>query len=215
MFDFDEVIDRRGTHSSKWDTIEQGFGVSPDDGLAMWVADMDFRAPPAVNEALHELATHGVHGYYGDDASYTAAIAGWMKRRHDWHVEPEWIATTHGIVAGLAVCLQAFSEPGEGVVLFTPVYHAFAKIIKANGGGSTNARSSSKRAVSRWISTPLPRRSRGRRRSSSSVRRTIPAVGSGRSRSNGRWRISAPSMVSCSSPTRSTMISSCPVASTS
>ncbi|WP_424933948.1 MalY/PatB family protein [Amaricoccus macauensis] len=133
MFDFDEVIDRRGTHSSKWDTIEQGFGVSPDDGLAMWVADMDFRAPPAVNEALHELAAHGVHGYYGDDASYTAAIAGWMKRRHDWHVEPEWIATAHGIVAGLAVCLQAFSQPGEGVVLFTPVYHAFAKIIKANG----------------------------------------------------------------------------------
>ncbi len=132
MFDFDDVIDRRGTHCSKWDTIEKGFGVSPDNGLAMWVADMDFRAPPAVNQTLHALAEHGVHGYYGDDASYRAAITGWMDRRHGWSVDPGWIETTHGVVAGLAVCLQAFSAPGDGVILFTPVYHAFAKIIKAN-----------------------------------------------------------------------------------
>lgn len=132
MFDFDEVIDRRGTHCSKWDTIQQGFGVSPENGLAMWVADMDFRSPPAVNEALHALAAHGVHGYYGDDASYREAIIGWMDRRHDWQVDPDWIFTSHGIVAALAICLQAFTRPGDGVVLFTPVYHAFSRIIKAN-----------------------------------------------------------------------------------
>jgi cysteine-S-conjugate beta-lyase len=132
MFDFDEVIDRRGSRCAKWDTIQSGFGVSPDDGLAMWVADMDFRAPPAVNEALRRLAEHGVHGYFGDDAPYKQAIIGWMERRHDWQVAPDWIDTTHGIVAGLAICLQAFTEPGDGVILFTPVYHAFSKIIKAN-----------------------------------------------------------------------------------
>jgi cysteine-S-conjugate beta-lyase len=131
MFDFDEVIDRRGTRCAKWDTIEAGFGVSPDDGLAMWVADMDFQAPPAVNDALRSLADHGVHGYFGDDAPYRKAIIGWMARRHGWSVEPDWIASTHGIVAGLAICLQAFTEPGDRVILFTPVYHAFSKIIKA------------------------------------------------------------------------------------
>jgi cysteine-S-conjugate beta-lyase len=133
MFDFDEVIDRRGTCCAKWDGIEQGFGVSPDDGLAMWVADMDFRAPPAVNDALRDLADHGVHGYFGADRGYREAIIGWMARRHGWEVQPETIATAHGIVAGLAVCLQAFTRTGEGVILFTPVYHAFSKIIKANG----------------------------------------------------------------------------------
>ncbi|MEM8571287.1 MAG: MalY/PatB family protein [Pseudomonadota bacterium] len=133
MFDFDEMIDRRGTNCSKWDTIRDGFGVSPDEGLAMWVADMDFRAPPEVNAALHRWADHGVHGYFGDDQSYKAAITGWMERRHDWKVEPDWISSVHGIVAGVAICLQAFSDPGDEVILFTPVYHAFARIIKSTG----------------------------------------------------------------------------------
>lgn len=132
MFDFDEIIDRRGTHCAKWDMMESVYGVSPDDGIAMWVADMDFRPPRAVTEALRASVEHGVFGYFGDDRAYRAAITGWMGRRHGWEVDPDWIGTSHGLVAGVALCLEAFTEKGDGVILFTPVYHAFARIIKAN-----------------------------------------------------------------------------------
>ena len=81
-FDFDEIIDRVGTHSSKWDTMELKYGVSPKTGISMWVADMDFRAPPAVESALAAALDHGVHGYFGDDSEYRAALIGWMKRRN-------------------------------------------------------------------------------------------------------------------------------------
>lgn len=133
MFDFDEIIDRRGTHCSKWDMMQPLYGVSPEDGLAMWVADMDFRPPASVTEALKAEVEHGIHGYFGDDRAWKAAVAGWMARRHGWEVEAPWIATTHGLVAGFSLCLQAFSQPGDGVILFTPVYHAFHRIIRASG----------------------------------------------------------------------------------
>ncbi len=133
MFDFDELIDRHGTHSMKWDMMEPLYGVPTDEGLAMWVADMDFRAPPQVNAALAEAVAHGVHGYFGDDRAYKAAITGWMAERHGWEVDPAAIATTHGLVAATALCVQAFSAPGDGVILFTPVYHAFSRVIRANG----------------------------------------------------------------------------------
>jgi cystathionine beta-lyase len=132
MFDFDEPIDRRGTHALKWDMMEALYGVSPEDGIAMWVADMDFRPPPAVNEAIAAAAAHGVHGYFGDDRAYKAAITGWMARRHGWEVDPATVFTAHGIVHGFALCLQAFTEADDGVILFTPVYHAFHRILKAN-----------------------------------------------------------------------------------
>ncbi len=133
MFDFDEPIELRGTHSLKWDQMERLYGVPAADGLPMWVADMDFRAPPAVNDALMEAAQRGVHGYFGDEAAYRAAICGWMARRHGWEVDPEAIATVHGVVAGLATALRAWSAPGDRIILFTPVYHAFARVIKATG----------------------------------------------------------------------------------
>ena len=133
MIDFDEVIDRRDTHSQKWDELEKGYGVSPDGGIPLWVADMDFRAPPPVNEALQQMVDHGIHGYYGDDSSFRAAMAGWMKRRHGWTIEPDWALQTHGLVNAIAMVIQACSAPGEGVIIFSPVYHAFARIINANG----------------------------------------------------------------------------------
>lgn len=132
-FDFDRVIDRRGSHCGKWDKMETLYGVSPEDGIPMWVADMDFQAPPAVREALHRAVDHGVFGYFGDDSDYKAAVVDWMKTRHGWEIEPDWLSTTHGLVAGVSHCIRAFSEPGDGVILFTPVYHAFHKIISANG----------------------------------------------------------------------------------
>ncbi len=131
--DFDTIIDRRGTHSSKWDMMETLFGVSPEDGLSMWVADMDFNPPQSVLDALQGMVDHGVFGYYGDDSDYRNAIAWWMKNRHGWDLDPNHIFTTQGLVQAVALCLQAYSDPGDGVVLFTPVYHAFARTIRAAG----------------------------------------------------------------------------------
>lgn len=133
MFDFDTPIDRRGTHALKWDMMQPLYGVPADDGIAMWVADMDFLPPPSVNAALAATVAHGIHGYFGDDRAYRAAITGWMARRHGWEVDPASIFTTHGVVSAFALCLQAFTEPGDAVILFTPVYHAFFRVLKANG----------------------------------------------------------------------------------
>lgn len=130
---FDTPIDRRGTHCSKWDGMADAYGVSPDDGLAMWVADMDFAAPDPVRDAVRALADHGVFGYFGDDSAYRAAICWWMEQRHGWTVDPDAIFTTHGLVNGVAMCLDTWTAPGDGVVLFTPVYHAFARVIRAAG----------------------------------------------------------------------------------
>ncbi|RWR06680.1 MalY/PatB family protein [Paenirhodobacter populi] len=131
--DFDEIIDRIGTHSNKWDDMERVFGVSPRDGIPMWVADMDFRPPACVQEALVAMTRQGIYGYWGDNRAYNAAIRWWMANRHGWQLEDDWIFTTHGLVNGTAVCVDAFTRPGDGVVLMTPVYHAFARVIRAAG----------------------------------------------------------------------------------
>ena len=128
---FDEIIERRGTHCAKWDAMEKVYGVPAETGIAMWVADMDFRPPEVVQDALRKQVDHGVHGYFGDDSAYLDAICWWMRTRHGWDVQPEWIFTTHGLVNGTAMCVDAFTKPGDGIVLFTPVYHAFARVIKA------------------------------------------------------------------------------------
>lgn len=136
-FDFDTIIDRRGTHCAKWDQMEPLYGVSPADGLAMWVADMDFRPPPCVQRAVEAMAAHGIYGYWGGDEDYLAAIRWWMETRHGWSVDPDWISTTHGLVNGVGLAVDAFTAPGDAVVLFTPVYHAFARVIRAAGRSVT------------------------------------------------------------------------------
>jgi cysteine-S-conjugate beta-lyase len=133
MMSFDDPIQRLGTHSVKWDMMEPMFGVPAEGGLAMWVADMDFRPPACVQRALEGMTAHGLYGYFGDDAAYIAAIRWWMQTRHGWAVEKDWIFTTHGLVNGTSLCLQAFTKPGDKVVLTTPVYHAFSRVIKAAG----------------------------------------------------------------------------------
>ena len=130
---FDERINRVGTHSVKWDKMEELYGVSPKDGLSMWVADMDFRPPACVTDAIKNSLDHGIFGYYGDDAPYRAAITNWMKTRHNWVIDPSWIFTTHGLVNGTALTIHTYSKRGDGVILFTPVYHAFARVIAAAG----------------------------------------------------------------------------------
>ncbi|WP_138424547.1 MalY/PatB family protein [Maritimibacter alexandrii] len=132
-YDFDRIIDRVGTHSAKWDKMEAIYGVSPKDGIPMWVADMDFAAAPPIQKALEDMRSIGVYGYYGDDASYLDAIRWWMSERHGWDVDPNAIFTVHGLVNGTALCVDTFTDPGDGVILMTPVYHAFHRVIRAAG----------------------------------------------------------------------------------
>ena len=130
---FDTPIERRGTHCVKWDGMESIYGVPADTGISMWVADMDFATAPVVQDAVKAMVDHGVYGYFGDDSKYRGAIQWWMKTRHNWDLDPAHIFTTHGLVNGTAMCVDAFTQAGDGVVLFTPVYHAFAKVINAAG----------------------------------------------------------------------------------
>ncbi len=130
---FDAPVERRGTHSNKWDKVTAYYDVPPEDNLPMWVADSDFRVPDCVTRALRTMVEHGVHGYGGDMDGYREAIRGWMRTRHGWQIAPDWIFTTTGLVNALAVVLDTFTAPGDAVVLFTPVYHAFARAIRAAG----------------------------------------------------------------------------------
>ena len=130
---FDQIIDRRGIKSMKWDGMENYFGVSPDDGIAMWVADKDFAAPSFLQKAAQELVDNGNYGYFTGRDEYLEAVAWWMKTRHGWEPDPSWMFTTVGLGNAIAMLLHCFSEPGDSVVTFTPVYHEFAnKIRKAN-----------------------------------------------------------------------------------
>ena len=129
---FDEVISRKGTHSEKWDEIEKLYGVPVDEGIPMWVADMDFRPPDCVQRALHRMSSHGIYGYYGDDFKYRESICWWMENRHGWRLDPSSIFTTHGLVNGTALCIDTFTKPGDGIILFTPVYHSFFRILNAS-----------------------------------------------------------------------------------
>lgn len=131
--DFDEIIERRGTNCNKWDDMEAVYGVPADDGLAMWVADMDFRPPASVQRALEKLTAHGVYGYPAENPDYLPAIQWWMDSRHGWLVEKDWIITALGLVNGTALAISAFTQPGDRVILMTPVYHAFSRIIRAQG----------------------------------------------------------------------------------
>ena len=135
--DFDSKINRIGSHSVKWDSMEALYGVSPQDGIAMWVADMDFRPPACVQTALQKMLDHGVYGYFGNEQPYLEAVQWWMANRHGWQVDTSHIFTTHGLVNGTSMCIDAFTKPGDQVVLTTPVYHAFARVIKAAGRGVT------------------------------------------------------------------------------
>jgi len=140
MFDFDRIIERRGTHSSKWDTIERLSGIKSKDAIPMWVADMDFASPPGVTAALAAEVERAVHGYYADTGSWAAALVDWMARRHGLALDPGWVSPTPGIVSGLGLILQAACAPDDEVVVFSPVYHVFRKIILACGRRILDAR---------------------------------------------------------------------------
>lgn len=124
---FDEIVSRRGTGCYKWD--EQ----PGDDIIPMWVADMDFQTSPAIREALRKRVEHGVFGYTLVRPSYYDSIISWFHRRHQWDIRREWIQYTSGVVPALSVLVKAFTQPGNEVILLTPVYNCFFSSVRNNG----------------------------------------------------------------------------------
>lgn len=131
--DFNTIIDRRGTNSSKWDKMEQLFGVSSTDGLAMWTADSDYATAPCVIDAVRRAADLGVFGYSWDHPDYLNAVCWWMQTRHGWAVDPDWVLTSQGLGNAIALSLDVWTDPGDKVVIFPPVYHEFAHKIRKTG----------------------------------------------------------------------------------
>lgn len=130
-YDFDEVIERRGTDSVKWDGVKNVWGR--DDLLAMWVADMDFRTPPFVMDALRRRLEHEVLGYTFACEEWYTSICSWLHRRHRWEVTRDMLTFVPGIVRGQALALLCFTEPGDKVMVMTPVYHPFFLVTERLG----------------------------------------------------------------------------------
>ena len=130
-YNFDTPVNRRGTASEKWDLLEQKFGGK--DILPLWVADMDFRAPAPVIEALKKRVEHGVYGYTMRTASYYQSIVGWLKKRYGWETKYEWITYAPGVMPSINLAIQAFTYPGDKIVVQPPVYPPFFKTVENNG----------------------------------------------------------------------------------
>lgn len=128
--DFNEIIDRKNTNSIKYDfALRRG---KPENLLPLWVADMDFKVSEKILEALHERVEHGIFGYSEVQDEYFEAVQGWLEERHHWKVESRWLVKTPGVVFALAMAVQAFTDPGDGVMIQKPVYYPFSEVIEDN-----------------------------------------------------------------------------------
>lgn len=127
-YDFDEIIDRTNSASLKYDKREVIFGSQ--DVLPMWVADMDFRTPDFVLNAIKNRLSNPVLGYFYHSTAFYSSIVNWMEKRHNWVIEKEWINFSPGIVTGLSVIVQAFTNKGDKIIVQPPVYHPFYYVIE-------------------------------------------------------------------------------------
>ncbi len=128
VYNFDEIIPREGSNCLKWDAREKIFNRG--DILPLWVADMDFRTPDFIIDALKHRLNHEILGYTFRPDSYFEAVIGWMKRRHNWNIRREWISFSPGVVAGLSLAIQAFSKPGDSIIVQPPVYFPFFDCVR-------------------------------------------------------------------------------------
>lgn len=127
QYNFDTVIDRTGTDCLKWDD-------NPSSDIhPMWVADMDFPVAPQIQEAMEKRLRHPVYGYTFHGDGLLSAITGWVGRRYHWDIQKDWIAFSPGVVPALSMCVQAFTNPGDRVVIMTPVYRPFYGSVRENG----------------------------------------------------------------------------------
>ncbi len=126
-YDFDTIVPRRGTGSAKWDSS------SDPASLPMWIADMDFRTAPPILEALQRRVEHGIFGYEKVPDAYFEALDSWFARRHGFPIEREWVIPTPGVVPAISAILRALTQPGERVLVNTPIYNCFFSSIRNMG----------------------------------------------------------------------------------
>ena len=128
QYNFDEIIDRTNSTSLKYDKREAIFGT--DNVLPMWVADMDFRTPDFILDAIRKRIDNPILGYFYHSKAFYSSIINWMEKRHKWHIEEEWINFSPGIVTGLSAIVQAFTNKGDKIIVQPPVYHPFYYVIE-------------------------------------------------------------------------------------
>lgn len=124
-------VERRNTDCVKWDALAEKFGS--EDLLALWIADMDFKAPALVSQRLRELTEQGVYGYYKTPESYYTAFLNWERAHHGYEPRREWLRFSPGIVAGINWMVNLLTAPGDGIIVMTPVYYPFLNAVKDNG----------------------------------------------------------------------------------
>ena len=126
-FDFDQIIDRSGTNSVKYNLVDFGRDT---DVLPLWVADMDFAVLPCVQKALAERVGHGIYGYSNTDDAYRATLKNWFSHRFGWEIEPNWLVKTPGVVVAVHLAIHALTKPGGAVLIQEPVYYPFRNAIE-------------------------------------------------------------------------------------
>lgn len=133
QYNFDEIVDRSQSRARKWtkEILIKNFGTA--NLLPMWIADMDFKCPPAVIDSMLSTAKHGIYGYTFVPDEYYDAIINWSRRRYDWGIKKEWITLTHGTVSTLHYIVQEFCNVGDKIIVQTPGYDPFENAIKHHG----------------------------------------------------------------------------------
>lgn len=130
VYNFDKIIDRKGTGAVKFDAIEKVFGK--DDLLPLWVADMDFETPDFIVEAMKERLEHPIFGYPTELPDYRPSICDWIESHHQWKIQKDWLCFIPGIVKGIGIAINALLEKGDKVIIQPPVYHPFRLVPQKN-----------------------------------------------------------------------------------
>lgn len=137
QYNFDEVIDRKGTDCLKYDfAVQRG---QPEGVLPFWIADMDFRVAQPILDELHKRIDHGIFGYSDTGEAYFQALKNWQKKYFDWDIESDWLVKTPGVVPAINVAVRALTEVGDGVLVNRPVYYPFLAAIQNNGRKLVNS----------------------------------------------------------------------------
>ena len=131
QYDFDRIINRKGSGAIKSDSLEKVF--RKDGLIPMWVADMDFETPDFITDAIRERLSHPIFGYTAEPQDFRPAIIDWIRDRHDWKIESEWISYIPGIVKGIGMAINALLEKGDKIIIQPPVYHPFRLVPQKNG----------------------------------------------------------------------------------
>jgi cystathionine beta-lyase len=130
VINFDEIIDRNNTQCAKYDGMEKYFNVS--GAFPLWVADMDFKTPQCVNDAIIKRAQHGIYGYGIITSALKQSVVAWMQQQHNYSIESQWLSFLNGVVPAYSACIEAFSEVGDEIIVQTPVYFPLFNSIKHN-----------------------------------------------------------------------------------